>query len=314
MNDLILHHYPASPYAEKARRMLASKKLDWHSVLIPAVMPKPDLMPLTGGYRKTPVLQIGCDIYCDTKLIARVLDQLAPEPPLVPPGLEATALMTDRWVEQILFFHVVTLFFQPASLAGFAARADELGFTIDQFIQDRMAMFALGGSAVRPSLETVRAELPGVLQALDAQLSVQPFLHGAAPTQMDFSVFHPVWFGMNNPALAGEFEPYAHVRGWYRRIAAMPSGVVTAMSGADAIQRCRSSSPRAPLAGASLTLPSIAPGAAVKVSAQDYGVDAVQGELVISSTAEIAIRRDDPRAGRVIVHFPPEGFSVSRAG
>ncbi len=37
------------------------KGLAWKSVIIPRILPKPDLMPLTGGYRKTPVLQIGAD-------------------------------------------------------------------------------------------------------------------------------------------------------------------------------------------------------------------------------------------------------------
>jgi glutathione S-transferase len=47
-------------------------------------MPKPDLLALTGGYRRTPNLQIGADIYCDTALIARVLDELQPSPTLYP--------------------------------------------------------------------------------------------------------------------------------------------------------------------------------------------------------------------------------------
>ncbi|RZI55153.1 MAG: glutathione S-transferase family protein, partial [Pseudomonas sp.] len=71
MSELILHHYPTSLFAEKARLMLGFKGLSWRSVNIPSIMPKPDLMPLTGGYRKTPVLQVGADIYCDTALIAR---------------------------------------------------------------------------------------------------------------------------------------------------------------------------------------------------------------------------------------------------
>jgi len=75
MNELILHHYPQSPFAEKARLMLGLKGLSWHSVLIPPVMPKPDLIALTGGYRRTPVLQVGADIYCDTALIARRLER-----------------------------------------------------------------------------------------------------------------------------------------------------------------------------------------------------------------------------------------------
>jgi glutathione S-transferase len=47
-------------------------------VEIPVIMPKPDLTALTGGYRKTPVLQIGADIYCDSQLIMRELEAAAP--------------------------------------------------------------------------------------------------------------------------------------------------------------------------------------------------------------------------------------------
>ena len=54
------------------------------------VMPKPDLTCLTGGYRKTPVLQIGADIYCDTKTIARALEWVRPQPTLYPQNSEAS--------------------------------------------------------------------------------------------------------------------------------------------------------------------------------------------------------------------------------
>ena len=84
MADLILHHYPTSPFSEKIRLILGAKKLPWKSVFIPPVMPKPDVEALTGGYRKTPFLQIGADIYCDSLLMCRVIDRLAPEPPLYP--------------------------------------------------------------------------------------------------------------------------------------------------------------------------------------------------------------------------------------
>ena len=84
MHELILHHYPTSPFAEKARLMLGFKQLSWRSVMIPPLMPKPDLTALTGGYRKTPVLQVGADIYCDTALIARRLEAEKATPALLP--------------------------------------------------------------------------------------------------------------------------------------------------------------------------------------------------------------------------------------
>ena len=77
MTDIILHHYDISPYSEKVRIGLGLKRLAWASVELPVIMPKPNLTALTGGYRKTPVLQIGADIYCDSQLIMR---ELAPVP------------------------------------------------------------------------------------------------------------------------------------------------------------------------------------------------------------------------------------------
>src|ERR1700685_3199544 len=78
MTDIILHHYEISPYSEKVRIGLGLKGLAWGSVEIPLIMPKPNLTALTGGYRKTPVLQIGADIYCDSQLIMRELERRHP--------------------------------------------------------------------------------------------------------------------------------------------------------------------------------------------------------------------------------------------
>ncbi len=85
-HDIILHHYPQSPVAEKVRVVLGIKNLSWYSVHIPRLPPKPDLVPLTGGYRRTPVLQVGAEIYCDTQCIIRELERRYPHPTLYPNG------------------------------------------------------------------------------------------------------------------------------------------------------------------------------------------------------------------------------------
>ena len=91
--SIILHEYPTSPYAEKIRLALRLKNLAWSRVEIPVIMPRPDLMPLTGGYRRTPVMQIGADIYCDTAIILRELEARFPMPALKLPGHEGLAQM-----------------------------------------------------------------------------------------------------------------------------------------------------------------------------------------------------------------------------
>lgn len=309
--DVILHHYAPSPFSEKVRKVLAYKQLPWHSVQIPPVMPKPDLMPLTGGYRKTPVMQVGRDIYCDSKLICRVIDRLKPERPLIPPGTEAATLMIERWVDQTFFFDAVALFFQPAGLAAFGAAAPP--GMIDTFLKDRAAMFAQGGTLPMPKMETARAELPAILSSLEAQLGPKPFLGGDAPTQIDFAIYNPVWFVYGNQGIASELTAFPKLRAWTERILAFGEGQRTEMEGPAAVELCRAAkASQAPLPGAPLSLPQAQVGDTVKIGAADYAPDQVQGELVIANAFELGIRREDPRAGTVIVHFPPEGFTLAK--
>ena len=79
-HELVLHHYDGSPFGEKVRLMLGYKGLAWRSVRVPVIMPKPDVLALTGGYRRTPFMQIGADVYCDTALMCRVIDALQGKP------------------------------------------------------------------------------------------------------------------------------------------------------------------------------------------------------------------------------------------
>lgn len=308
----ILHHYAASPFSEKVRRILGYKRLAWRSVQTPPVMPKPDLLPLTGGYRKAPVMQLGHDIYCDTKLICRVLDRLENERPLIPPGSEAATLMIERWVDQTLFFNAVALFFQPQGLAAFGAVLPP-GMNIDVFLKDRGAMFAQGGTLPMPTLEVARAELPAVFSTIEAQLGSRPFLGGDAPTQIDFAVYHPVWFIYGNAGIAAELQAFPGVRAWVERIIALGEGRRSEMDRGEAVELCRATkTSQAPLAGMPLSLPQAKIGDRVRIGASDYAPDQVEGELVIANAFELAVRREDPRAGTVVVHFPPEGFSLAR--
>lgn len=63
-SELILHHYDFSSYSEKVRLVLGLKGLTWRSVEISPVLPKPDYMPHTRGYRRAPALQIRAGVFC----------------------------------------------------------------------------------------------------------------------------------------------------------------------------------------------------------------------------------------------------------
>ena len=104
---IILHHFEASPFSEKVRLVFGLKNLDWTSVLISRIMPRPDLMPLTGGYRRTPVMQIGADIYCDTQLMMLEIERHSPEKPLLPVGQEGEARAVTMWIDRNIFWAAV---------------------------------------------------------------------------------------------------------------------------------------------------------------------------------------------------------------
>jgi hypothetical protein len=54
-------------------------------------------------------------------------------------------------------------------------------------------------------------------------------------------------------------------------------------------------------------------GERVEIVPTDYGIAPVTGELIISKTDEIAIKRIDEIAGEVYVHFPRVGYKMVRA-
>ena len=140
MNDLILHHYPGSPFSEKVRLVFGFKGLAWHSVTVPVVLPKPDVVALTGGYRRTPFMQIGADIYCDSALMCRVIDRLSPEPPLYPQACAGIAEIVAQWADSAFFWTAVPFTMQPAGVAHiFPGAPPEF---IKSFGADRAAMTA----------------------------------------------------------------------------------------------------------------------------------------------------------------------------
>ena len=113
MQTLILHHYDGSPFSEKLRLILGYKNLDWLSVKLPVIMPKPELTALTGGYRKTPVVQVGADVYCDSALIASLLEAREPTPTLFPKDA-ALAPLLAQWADSTLLWTVIPYAMQPA--------------------------------------------------------------------------------------------------------------------------------------------------------------------------------------------------------
>ncbi len=310
--DLILHHYPDSPFAEKIRLVLGHKKLSWKSVVMPSVAPKPDLTALTGGYRRAPVLQVGADIYCDTALICDVLEHHAPEPTLYPETQKGLSRVLAQWADGTVFWAAMGHNFGPRGAAAFFK--DAAAGTAETFVKDRAAM--RGGMPRMPSPDATAA-YRSYLRRIADTLDHSPYLCGDAPCIADFAAYHPLWFSrVVIPEMADVFEPVPQVLQWMDRIASIGHGQVDhSFDSAAAIALAKASTPE-PIGTEAFFQDEhgIPLGSEVTITAETFGLEPTHGELLAATRMHYTLRRHDERAGTVHVHFPRIGYILNKQG
>jgi len=307
VHEIILHHYPQSPVSEKVRVALGIKGLAWRSVEIPRLPPKPDVMPLTGGYRRTPVMQIGADVYCDSQCILRELEQRFPEPTFFPGGAGGMPWGISRWTDAL---------FDVAVRLSLGANADQLP---EAFAKDRVRLF-LGANG---DLAKVRADLPHVVAQLRAQFGWidqrlargRRFLLGDEPGLPDALAYYLVWFvrarWQGGPGLLSEFPA---LEAWEQRVKAIGHGRPAAMTSGEALDIARAAEPATAEQGDPKDPQGLQPGWRVGVVPDlDSGESPVFGTVRLVDCDRIAILREDPRVGTVCVHFPRVGYRVAAA-
>jgi len=312
MTEPVLHHYPVSPFAEKVRAMLGFKGLAWKSVQIPLFMPKPDVVALTGGYRKTPILQLGADIYCDTALIARVLERLAPAPSLFPQGDTLAVRAAAHFADYVMFGITIPIAFQPGAGMMKHFFSDATPEFLTAFGKDRSAM-RQGGTIRRGPLHECKANLQGLLGKVEAQLT-GPYLFGERACIADFSLYNALWPVWKPADTRVVLDPFPRTKAFVERMVAIGHGKPGEISSGDAIQMAKSSTPEAVKGAVALETGGIALGEQAQAMPVDSGLDPVTGELLHASADEIVIRRTDPRAGTVHVHFPRFGYQLNKPG
>ena len=305
MTDLILHHYPNSPFSEKVRVALGLKQLEWKSVEIPNIMPKPELMPLTGGYRKTPVLQIGADIYCDTQIMMLEIEKRFPERPLLPVGQEGEARAIAMWIDRNIFWAAVGVVM--------GAIGDKLP---EAFAKDRSEFSGRSFDAAK-----LKAAAPFAREQTYAHLVIaeemlrdgRPFLLGAAASLADCALYNPVWFlqvRMGQGDTPSPLDRLPKIVEWSRRMKALGSGKPTPMTAAEALDVAKAATPAATKVD-DKDPSGLKAGQRITVTPDDTGKVPVTGELVGLNADRVSIKRADERVGEVVVHFPRAGFVLA---
>ncbi|MDH5172953.1 MAG: glutathione S-transferase [Gammaproteobacteria bacterium] len=304
MAEIILHHFDSSPFAEKVRLALGLKGLDWRSVEIPMVMPKPLLTALTGGYRKTPVMQIGADIYCDTQCIAVELERRFPRPTLFPHHSEALAIALSQWSDNA--------FFQPGAGLSMGTNAA----LPEDILRDRREFFNfLDFATLERQLPHLYSQFRAHLQLVESMVSDgRQFVLGDVPGWLDILAYFPIWMCRGNIAKADDLlRGLSLLQAWEQRVKGIGHGRFRVLAAEEALAVARDTQPVAVAEICEDSWPDLSENARVVVSPQDYGAVPVEGSLLRLTHSDIAIRRESALTGEVVVHFPRLGYRVETA-
>jgi glutathione S-transferase len=296
MTDLILHHYDTSPFSEKVRLLFGLRGLGWRSVIQPTIMPKPELTPLTGGYRRIPVLQAGADVYCDTQVILAEVAARSGAP------LDGAGWAVNLWADRLFFGVTVPIIFGEIEVPK-------------AFIEDREKLSGrpFDAAAMKAAGLPMRGQWRAQAAWLEDALEGAPYLAGDKPGLADIAAYMNLWFlgGAVPQTAEALMAGLPRLQGWRARVRAIGHGQRSEMIAAEALEVARTSQP-APYAAHDPSDPlGLAPGAPVRVMADDYGREPIDGTLVAANAHRVVLAREDAALGALQVHFPRVGYLVS---
>jgi glutathione S-transferase len=307
-SEVIFHAYPQSPVAEKVRVVLGIKDLDWRSVDIPRLPPKPMLTALTGGYRRTPVMQIGADIYCDSQCIIRELEQRFPSPSIMPTAEHGLMWCLSRWTDGTLFDQTVR------HVLGAAGDNLDKDFAADRGRLYLGEDWAAGLKQANADLPHLVSQMRAPLSWLNAQLSDgRAFLLGEKPAAIDAQFYHVVWFlrgrWADGPSFLSEFEDLVR---WEDNIRGIGCGTPRPMDPQEAISRAKALEPTA-LTGVTAHDPQgLSIGQSVTVAPDvNGGEQPVAGKIRYADAETVVIERSAEDVGTLCVHFPRSGYRIN---
>ena len=298
---LILHHYALSPYAEKIRSILGYVGLEWLSLISPALPPRPNLDPLTGGYRRIPVLQIGGDIFCDTKIIVDEISEISQNTSIRTESLSAEQLDLVHRSERDVFFAVINSQ-SPIKTIATLARLQGAVDTF-RFLKDRIGVAKTSKISV-PSRRASIQILTDFFNDIDQQLVGKLYLGGDTPCLADFAAYHPLWMYVST----GGIKLPSNLRclnDWMVLMESMGHGTALVIDQQTAFFEAKSEPRELP---DSESQPLI--GEPVRIAPNDYARDHSEGVLVAQTTTRSIIKRETEKFGKLHVHFPREGYVI----
>jgi glutathione S-transferase len=306
MSQLILHHYPMSPFSQKIRSMLGYAQLPWQSVITREMPPRPMVAQLAGGYRKIPVAQTGADVFCDSKVIAAEIAALSGKPAL---ALENCSAEIQAYVAEVdLEIFLACVMGGGTRTLNRKVRESMSWLDLSRFIWDRVNL----GRKANVKAAGFRQARPRVLKHLaDVENRLQQdFLFGMQPDHADFSTYHSLWF-IRELAESSMVNAFPKTMRWMDRMKAFGEGMRSDISGETALTIAAAATPR-PVPAPMLADPLV--GTRVRIAPSDYAQSPTTGVLAGADASRWILAREEPALGTLHVHFPRQGFVLTPAG
>ncbi|KAI8144159.1 hypothetical protein BJV82DRAFT_667990 [Fennellomyces sp. T-0311] len=302
--NIVLHWFPQSPYAQVLAWTLNYKKVPYKIVETPRVEPRPLRRPLDGGYRKTPILQIGNHVYCDTKRIIDELEERFPEPSVYPKTKSGEtskelAKSIAIWFDSPLFL-AITKQYDVSRLPA-------------EFVKDRTQYLGIPFGGRSPYM---RIDLVAQIAQAQALLGTKPYVldtsslsHAdlalAKDTHGMISALGDDWVKQNAPAM------YQHCTRIKEEVDMSRTKKMPEITGEEALEIAQTDIQ--PFTGEQQSnLPELQVGQVVAVEPLDTGKTPSIGILRRLTTDEIVIEHKTDKI-TAFIHFPAVGFTVSPA-
>jgi Glutathione S-transferase, C-terminal domain len=202
-------------------------------------------------------------------------------------------------------------FFQNTVNLVFGMLADKVP---QDFIADREKLRGakFDVAAMTAAIPQMRDQFRAHVQWIEAQLADgRKWLGGDKAGLCDVNAYMNVWYVRSNLSdTDAMFAEFANTRAWEARLRGVGHGRRSEVSTSAALDIAAGATPQTVELADPGDPSGRKPGDRVDVMPDDYGKIKVSGEIVALSAQHIAIRRHDPRAGEVVVHFPRAGFLV----
>ncbi|MCA9666420.1 MAG: glutathione S-transferase family protein [Myxococcales bacterium] len=199
---LTLYDWGPSPFCLKVRFVLEHKKLAYRrqNVLGTSIY----TVWKRGGIGKVPALDIDGELVCDSTDIAHRLEQLQPEPHILPQSARQRGLChaLEEWADEALYW--LGIYFQWVDPRGKAMVPQAfgrglLGRAAFAVYERRIRTQLRGQGTLRKDPAHVRSDLSRALEAAAALVHDRPFLLGAEPLLCDFAVASQLLYVSRTP-------------------------------------------------------------------------------------------------------------------